>query len=36
VKGHFPQDLYSCFAFHQTLLETGSMMNTDFSTFKIG
>ena len=35
VKGHFPQDLYSCFAFHQTLLETGSMMNTDFSKFKM-
>ncbi|MBK5195850.1 MAG: acetyl-CoA hydrolase, partial [Proteiniphilum sp.] len=34
VKGHFPQDLYSCFAFHQTLLETGSMMNTNFSMFK--
>lgn len=36
VKGHIPQDIYSCFAFHQSLLETGSMMNTDFSKFKKG
>lgn len=34
VKGHIPQDLYSCFAFHYALLETGSMLNTDFSKYK--
>jgi succinate CoA transferases len=33
VKGHIPQDLYSCFALHHALLETGSMMNTDFSKY---
>lgn len=34
VKGHIPQDLYSCFAFHYALQETGSMLNTDFSKYK--
>lgn len=34
VKGHIPQDLYSCFAFHHSLAETGSMINTDFSKYK--
>ena len=34
VKGHIPQDLYACFAFHQALQETGSMMNTDFSKYR--
>ncbi len=33
VEGHIPQDFYSCFAFHQALKETGSMMNTDFSKY---
>jgi len=36
VKGHIPQDLYSCFAFHHALHETGSMINTDFSKYKKG
>lgn len=31
VKGHIPQDLYACFAFHKALKETGSMINADFS-----
>lgn len=31
VKGHIPQDLYSCFAFHQALNETGSMANAKFN-----
>ncbi|CEA16463.1 Propionyl-CoA:succinate CoA transferase [Fermentimonas caenicola] len=31
VKGHIPQDLYACFAFHKALEETGSMINADFS-----
>lgn len=34
IKGHIPLDIYSCFAFHQALAETGSMMNTDFSKYK--
>ena len=34
VKGHIPQDLYSCFAFHHSLAETGSMINTEFSKYK--
>ena len=34
VKGHIPQDLYSCFAFHHALQETGSMLNTDFSKYR--
>jgi len=34
VKGHIPQDLYACFAFHHALAETDSMMNTDFSKYK--
>lgn len=34
VKGHIPQDLYACFAFHHALAETGSMMNTDFSKYQ--
>ena len=34
VKGHIPQDIYACFAFHQALQETGSMMNTDFSKYQ--
>jgi succinate CoA transferase len=33
VKGHIPQDLYACFAFHHALKETGSMLNTDFSKY---
>ncbi len=33
VKGHIPQDIYSCFAFHHALKETGSMINTDFSKY---
>ncbi|MDD2512354.1 MAG: succinate CoA transferase [Proteiniphilum sp.] len=36
VEGHIPQDLYSCFAFHYALQETGSMMNTDFSKYRKG
>lgn len=36
VKGHLPQDIYACFAFHQALKETGSMLNTDFSKYEIG
>ncbi|HPD44518.1 MAG TPA: succinate CoA transferase [Dysgonamonadaceae bacterium] len=31
VKGHIPQSLDSCFAFHKALLETGSMKNATFS-----
>lgn len=31
VKGHIPQDLYSSYAFHQALEQTGSMKNVDFS-----
>jgi acyl-CoA hydrolase len=34
VKGHLPQDIYACFAFHQALKETGSMINTDFSKYQ--
>lgn len=34
VKGHIPQDLYACFAFHHALAETGSMMHTDFSKYQ--
>lgn len=34
VKGHIPQDLYSCFAFHRAFLETGSMLNADFSKYR--
>ncbi|HBG40312.1 MAG TPA: acetyl-CoA hydrolase [Porphyromonadaceae bacterium] len=30
-KGHTPQDIYTCFAFHKAFLETGSMKNADFS-----
>jgi acyl-CoA hydrolase len=33
VKGHIPQDLYACFAFHHAFRETGSMLNTDFSKY---
>lgn len=36
VQGHIPFDIYSCFAFHHALRETGSMMNTDFSKYKEG
>ncbi|WP_298648504.1 succinate CoA transferase [uncultured Proteiniphilum sp.] len=36
VKGHIPQDLYACFAFHHALRETGSMLNTDFSKYQRG
>lgn len=36
VKGHLPQDLYACFAFHHALKETGSMLNTDFSKYQKG
>ena len=35
VKGHIPQDIYSCFAFHRSLKETGSMINTDFSKYNL-
>ncbi len=35
VKGHIPQDIYSCFAFHHALKETGSMINTNFSKYSI-
>lgn len=35
IKGHIPQDLYSCFAFHHSLAETGSMINTDFSKYRV-
>ena len=35
VKGHIPQDIYSCFAFHHSLKETGSMINTDFSKYNL-
>lgn len=31
IKGHIPQSLDSCFAFHKALLETGSMKNATFS-----
>ncbi len=33
VKGHIPQDIYSCYAFHHSLIETGSMINVDFSKY---
>lgn len=33
IKGHIPQDIYTCFAFHQALAETGSMKNVDFSKY---
>lgn len=33
-KGHTPQNLYACFAFHQAFLETGSMKNADFSKYQ--
>ena len=36
VKGHLPQDIYACFAFHHALKETGSMLNTDFSKYQAG
>ncbi len=32
-KGHTPQSIYACFAFHQALLETGSMKNADLSKY---
>ncbi len=32
-KGHTPQSIYACYAFHQAFLETGSMKNVDFSKF---
>ncbi|ULB35910.1 MULTISPECIES: succinate CoA transferase [Proteiniphilum] len=35
VKGHIPQDIYACFAFHHALKETGSMLNTDFLKYKM-
>lgn len=33
IEGHLPQDIYACFAFHQALRETGSMLNADFSKY---
>lgn len=36
VKGHLPQDIYACYAFHHALRETGSMRNTDFSKYHVG
>ena len=33
AKGHIPFNIYSCFAFHQALAETGSMKNADFSKY---
>ena len=33
-KGHTPQNIYACFAFHQAFLETGSMKNADFSKYQ--
>jgi len=36
VKGHLPQDIYACYAFHHALKETRSMLNTDFSKYQIG
>ncbi|HTN67992.1 MAG TPA: succinate CoA transferase [Dysgonamonadaceae bacterium] len=32
-NGHTPQNLYGCYSFHKTFLETGSMKNTDMSKF---
>ncbi|MDR0422417.1 MAG: acetyl-CoA hydrolase/transferase family protein [Proteiniphilum sp.] len=36
VKGHLPQDIYACYAFHHALRETGSMRNTDFAKYPQG
>ena len=36
VKGHLPQDIYACYAFHHALLETGSMKNTGLSKYRKG
>ncbi len=33
-KGHTPQSLYACYDFHKAFLETGSMINADFSKYK--
>ena len=33
-KGHTPQDLYACFEFHKAFMETGDMINADFSKYK--
>lgn len=32
-KGHIPFDLNSCFEFHKSLQETGTMMNSDFKKY---
>ena len=33
-KGHTPQNLYACFEFHKAFMETGDMINADFSKYK--
>ncbi|MDR1743902.1 MAG: acetyl-CoA hydrolase/transferase family protein [Dysgonamonadaceae bacterium] len=32
-KGHTPQNLYACYAFHQAFLETGDMKNADLGRY---
>jgi acyl-CoA hydrolase len=32
-KGHTPQNLYACFAFHQAFMETGDMHHVDWGKF---
>ncbi|MCD8177022.1 MAG: acetyl-CoA hydrolase/transferase family protein [Tannerellaceae bacterium] len=34
VKGHTPQNLDACFAFHKELAESGDMKNVDWSKYK--
>jgi succinate CoA transferase len=34
IKGHTPQNLNCCFAFHQELANSGDMRNTDWSRYK--
>ncbi len=34
VKGHTPQNLQACFAFHQELAESGDMHNVDWKKYK--
>lgn len=33
-KGHTPQNLYACYEFHKAFMETGDMINADFSKYK--
>ncbi len=32
-KGHTPQNLYACYAFHHAFMETGDMRNADFTRY---